>query len=377
MHADGSATAQRRCRRFTIHQPWAWVLWPHENPPPSPTLTETASTPAEEIEAGPINLALVSGAVHAAVRKIPVTRETLRHSSMDIDVALELTDPEFEMASSWLGKDAPVAYDYEHDQLTDDRDFVRRTHATHLEYGAGVPLLSGAMSAVSAALHDAGERTQALDTLTRAAEWWEQQPDNWGQTKPHQRMLALAYLELTDPDPVSREWFDRLSDWDNTIEVLTQLHREGRTDARLLQERLILAWRYKQDRTRVSGPDLIDMFRTLGFQANGWPAKPPKGSLTLYRGAVDDNRAGPSWTLNPAGAEYFAHARQGARRRGQVWKATIPASRVLAYLPDEREFIVDLAGLEHLIHEAGPGEKTDRRTRWKTKRLQSLARRGY
>jgi hypothetical protein len=53
-----------------------------------------------------------------------------------------------------------------------------------------------------------------------------------------------------------------------------------------------------------------------------------------------------SWTKNPDIAEHFAQCRQPYGELGQIWVATFPPSRLLGYLQDEQEYLVDTAGAE-------------------------------
>lgn len=289
---------------------------------------------------------------------------------------MALTETEYELASSWVSDDEPVTYWYEDDLIFDGRHRLWLSKEHHTD--RGVPVLSEPLASLGSLLHGkdgtAATISTAVESIAAAADWWEHNPDksNWGVTRRHQRMLALAHLEITAPHPVTSTWFDRLCEWDNRIEILARLHGAGRTDNKLLSAELQWAWRYKQDRTGIAPDLVISMFRCLGFRSNSRQTKPPRGNLTLYRGAAGENRAGPSWTLSPAIADHFASYRQANTRRGQVWEVTVPSSRVLAYISDEQEFILDLDGLEHLVKKADPGTAPDRMTRWRTRHLRRV-----
>ncbi|MFK4298172.1 hypothetical protein ABH924_003333 [Arthrobacter sp. GAS37] len=365
-------TEDRQYRTLSVHRPWAWMMWSAE----APLITEDPDhtdhrSPREVTES--IDWSRVYQAVHRAIHGIPVEAGTLYTPVIDVKVPVALTEAEFLLASSWVSHEMPVRYHYEDDLIFEGR---HRLWASREHHGdRGVPVLSESLSYLGDVLHGrAGtDKETTTESIAAAASWWDHNPDrsNWGVTRPHQRMLALAHLELTAPQPVSPEWFDRLCKWDNRIEVLAGLHAAGRTDANLLSAELYWAWRYQQDRTSIAPELVISMFSCLGFRNNSKPAKPPSGTLTLYRGATEENRAGTAWTLNPAIAHHFAGTRQG-NRRGQVWKVTVPSSRALAYLSDEQEFILDLAGLEHLIKKADPSSRPDRMTRWRTRHLRRI-----
>jgi hypothetical protein len=69
-------------------------------------------------------------------------------------------------------------------------------------------------------------------------------------------------------------------------------------------------------------------------------------TVTAYRGAQETAKRGLSWSLNITTAEFFAK-----RTSGQVWRALVPRSAVLAYFAgrDESELVIDLP--EHVIVE--------------------------
>jgi hypothetical protein len=52
-----------------------------------------------------------------------------------------------------------------------------------------------------------------------------------------------------------------------------------------------------------------------------------------------------SWTANPEIAQWFARYRQPPDvNDGQVWVGVFEPSRLLAYLKDEQEYLVDAVG---------------------------------
>lgn len=82
-------------------------------------------------------------------------------------------------------------------------------------------------------------------------------------------------------------------------------------------------------------------------QAAGRRARRPVWPRRLFRGATPERRFGMSWTRNPAIAEYFARYRQPPGREvGRVWVGVFAPSRLLAYIKDEREYLVDPVGAD-------------------------------
>jgi hypothetical protein len=53
-----------------------------------------------------------------------------------------------------------------------------------------------------------------------------------------------------------------------------------------------------------------------------------------------------SWTKDLAVADHFAVDRQPMGEIGQVWVARFAPSRLLAYLADEKEYLVDATGVD-------------------------------
>jgi hypothetical protein len=86
----------------------------------------------------------------------------------------------------------------------------------------------------------------------------------------------------------------------------------------------------------------------LGRRAPYWPASTSAVPITpLFGGAPADRRFGMSWTANPAIALWFARYRQPPGvDDGQVWVGVFAPSRLLAYLTDEREYLVDAPGVD-------------------------------
>ena len=121
-------------------------------------------------------------------------------------------------------------------------------------------------------------------------------------------------------------------------------------------------WRYRSDNDPLGGAAWREMVNHAGYftwgrgRLEGRRARRPWRSRRLFRGAVPELRYGMSWTSNPAVAEHFARCRQSPSRAmdGRVWVGVFEPGRLLAYLRDEREYLVDAHGVD--ILEATPRE---------------------
>lgn len=106
-------------------------------------------------------------------------------------------------------------------------------------------------------------------------------------------------------------------------------------------------WQGKPDQNPVDYAAWREMFTIGGFTIDHERARRPLCSRILYRGACDYAREGLSWTEDPSIAWHtFARYRQPHHTVPTVWRAKVPASRMLGRLTREREFIVDAVGLE-------------------------------
>lgn len=177
-------------------------------------------------------------------------------------------------------------------------------------------------------------------TLPDAAAWWATAPaDVRDCNARHRTMLAFAYAEVSAPEPIPAEWFDRLAPWDRRLETLVDLRRDGRADTALINEVLPRAWRYRQDDTCLGRSTALELFRAVhtasGFSVWGEPFPRPRGSLTLFRGATAENRHGVSWSSDPATAQYFADHRQHPQATAELWRVRVPSERCLMFFPAE------------------------------------------
>ncbi|WP_136313541.1 hypothetical protein [Actinomyces procaprae] len=328
-----------------------------------------------------VDWSVVLQAVRYAIDKCcKLGAEAIRQKSVEVELPMPLRQVEYDLVDSWVGADMPVTYCYEDDEIVDGRHRLWLTRP----YAAGdglVPLIAENLWYLDDVFTGRADAAVCLESLDSARLWWDSADGTLRRSNSyHCRQLADAYAELTVPEPVPAYWFQYLHDWDDALPRLAELHLAHRTDQNLLGYALPSAWRFRQDRYGLDPQLVIDMFRTMaglnGFTMWGEPAPRPRGRLTLFRGATSANRCGPSWTVDPSVARYFANSRQSPGAMATVWVAQIPADRLLAYFPDEREFIVDLTGADHLVHPAPPSARSHWLTRWRSQRLRRFEGRG-
>lgn len=136
--------------------------------------------------------------------------------------------------------------------------------------------------------------------------------------------------------------------WDRAAVDLYARFRAGEVTPDQMVEELPTVWR----RRSRAGPlddaaawramvDHAGYFVWASGEAVGRRARRPLGSRRLFRGATADRRFGMSWTRNPAIARDFAVNRQpDGVDDGQVWVGVFAPTQLLAYLSDEREYLV-------------------------------------
>ena len=142
--------------------------------------------------------------------------------------------------------------------------------------------------------------------------------------------------------------------WDCAAVSLYRRFRAGEVSPDDMVAELPQVWR---SRSRADPLDNASAWRAMvdhtgGYftwasgQAEGRRAARPMLSRRLFRGATFDRRCGMSWTARPGVAEDFALYRQpDGVIDGQVWVGVFEPSKLLAYFKDEREFLVDAAGV--------------------------------
>lgn len=129
---------------------------------------------------------------------------------------------------------------------------------------------------------------------------------------------------------------------------LAELWESGRLPLEYLEAMLWPVWVGQPDhRTAPSKQQWEAMFRAVGYQEDGQPARRPWLPRRLYRGASGDRRYGLSWTTNPSVARHFLTRHDDSAR---VWTCVCHPSRILASgrrgRDSEGEFVLDTTGLE-------------------------------
>ncbi|MFJ1604172.1 hypothetical protein ACIOHS_12480 [Streptomyces sp. NPDC088253] len=86
------------------------------------------------------------------------------------------------------------------------------------------------------------------------------------------------------------------------------------------------------------------MFHTTGYTDDGHPWFRPRQPVELWRGATDEDRAGPYWTPNQVYAERIMRNRPGTPR---LWYTLAPPHALLAHFNASTgdEYVVDPRGL--------------------------------
>lgn len=358
-----------------VARPWAWCWWPAE----VPLIDEEPEAPdgnAPLVSDEAVDWAAVLRAVRHAVRQSQAVSAGQRPDSVDVELPMPLTDADHRMVAQWVSQQTAATYRYEDHVIESGQHQLWRTRP-HVGHDP-VPVAASNLTRFDGRSADPTSRARYLSSLENALTWWHRAAPNIRRANvAHRRQLALDYLEISAPKPLSVAWFNQLHGTDDALLTLAELHSAGRTSPELLTEALPSAWRFKPDHQSVARDLIIDMFRAIagpaGLTVGGEKARRPGGSLTLFRGAADVNRWGVSWTSDPDVARHFATDRQGAGSVGVVWTARVPSDCCVAFFPDENEFIVDLTGHEDRVLPAPEGAGQDLLTRWKVWRLQRLA----
>jgi hypothetical protein len=359
-------TTPRSYRTVTVTDPWGWVWLPGDRPlvDANPDATDDRLDNPRRISTAEVDWLLVLHAVRHAVSGLPNdSADLITLNQVQVETVFPLTDTEYEIVSSWVGSTDRVTYSPDDDTVTGGRHRLWFTQPHQLGYD--VPVFDEHLHYLTAARADPAMAATSAATIAEELAWLKAQSGSGAaRDAVHQSVLARLHVELTAPEPVpSWVFYPMVATTDEQhLTELAALVAAGRADDELLREVLPNAWRYKTERIRLDPAVVCAMFRRLGYTVDGRSARPPGGTRTLYRGATKDHRAGCSWTLDPGTAAYFASQRQDVTGSGRVWVAEVPASRLLAYLSDESEFIVDLAGAEDLVRLAEPPFTRRRRT---------------
>ncbi|ANY08207.1 hypothetical protein AFB00_20160 [Pseudonocardia sp. HH130630-07] len=154
-----------------------------------------------------------------------------------------------------------------------------------------------------------------------------------------------------------------LNEWDRAAVELYTRFRAGEVTPDQMMAEFPPLWRC---RSRVDPLDSAAAWRSMvdhaGYfvWASGDPsarrARRPLGARRLFRGATAERRFGMSWTTKPAIARDFALNRQpDGVHHGQVWVGMFASAQLLAYLGDEREYLVAAAGADVVSWSPGNG----------------------
>lgn len=142
-------------------------------------------------------------------------------------------------------------------------------------------------------------------------------------------------------------------DWDAVARTLYAEFQAGQVSRTDMAAVLPMVWRSRPDEDPLASTTAWQsMVEYAGYfvwycrPGGATPARRPRLPRRLFRGAHSSRRFGMSWTANPAVAEHFAQCRQPPGEVGQVWCATFQSSRLLGYLHDEQEYLVNAAGAE-------------------------------
>lgn len=107
-------------------------------------------------------------------------------------------------------------------------------------------------------------------------------------------------------------------------------------------------WVSRESTSQVPVETWRAMFERVAYTEDGVVQPRRLRTVRAYRGAIEANREGLAWSLDPQQAEHFARDRQAPRvRAGRVWVTNIPASRVFARYMEgmEKEVVADVRGL--------------------------------
>lgn len=142
--------------------------------------------------------------------------------------------------------------------------------------------------------------------------------------------------------------------WDGGARSLYARFRAGEVSGEEMMSELGPVWRSRPDADPL---DSDAAWRAMVGHAGyfTWASGPigarrarrPRRPQRLFRGATPQRRFGMSWTKDPDIARWFAAYRQPPGvDDGQVWVGVFAPSRLLAYLQDEREYLVDATDAE-------------------------------
>ncbi|WP_222438754.1 hypothetical protein [Rhodococcus sp. BP22] len=91
----------------------------------------------------------------------------------------------------------------------------------------------------------------------------------------------------------------------------------------------------------------VELFGRTGYISNGHRSLRPTEGMTLYRGCVESQKFGMSWTSIKEKAERFAPSPFNGCHCEQVFSASVEPERLYAYLNDSGEdtYVIETEGL--------------------------------
>lgn len=202
----------REERTLTVHRPWAWCWWPVSRPLVIEDPDVTDDRTARTISGLQVDWGLITDAVRYAVGACPAGLEAAHMDELAVELPFGLSDAEYDIAQSWVSDGTPVVYRYEDDVVEDGRHrlWLGWRHAR----GEAVPVLASNLLYLRDALTVMPELAASFVELTLpdAAAWWATAPaDVCDCNTGHRTMLAFAYAEVSAPEPIPADWFDRPS----------------------------------------------------------------------------------------------------------------------------------------------------------------------
>ena len=135
--------------------------------------------------------------------------------------------------------------------------------------------------------------------------------------------------------------------WQQQVATVLELRDRGQLSERLATALVPSLWRDRPDGDSTGYEAWRDLFAHARYTRDSVPVRRPRLRQHLYRGAVEENRWGLSWTTDAGQAAYFARARQEPGRLGCVWQAWVEPERVFARIDGrEAERVVDARGMQ-------------------------------
>lgn len=147
------------------------------------------------------------------------------------------------------------------------------------------------------------------------------------------------HMEVTVPDPHEREY------------ELARVFKEQNPSRAFMTYWVPECWRFRRDTSSLELELWREMFQACAYTHDFEVDRRPRRSLTVFRGAVERNKYGLSWTLDIEQARYFATSRQDpfSTEKAQIWVCTVPPERTFARIDKvsmENELVADVRDLD-------------------------------